>query len=174
MSESYPAVLAVSRKVLRVLIRLNQIMGFLILSLLVASFVAEEWVMEALGLGAGPGRVSVINAGRAIMVIGICAIPLAHVVLTRLEAIVGTVDAGDPFVPLNAARLQTIAWTMLGLEFLHMIVGAIAAAVSTEEQPLDVEWNLSITRWLAVLLCFVLARVFEQGTRMRDDLEGTV
>jgi hypothetical protein len=31
-----------------------------------------------------------------------------------------------------------------------------------------------VTRWLAVLLLFVLARVFEQGTRMREDLAGTV
>jgi hypothetical protein len=31
-----------------------------------------------------------------------------------------------------------------------------------------------VTGWLAVLLLFVLARVFDYGTRMRDDLEGTV
>ena len=28
--------------------------------------------------------------------------------------------------------------------------------------------------WLAVLLTFVLARVFAEGARMRDDLQGTV
>ena len=39
---------------------------------------------------------------------------------------------------------------------------------------LDLDWNFSLTRWLAVLLLFVLSRVFEQGARMRDDLEGTV
>ena len=57
----------------------------------------------------------------------------------------------------NAARLQTTAWALLGLELLHLAVGAVAAA-----------------GWLAVLLLFVLARVFDHGTRMRDDLEGTV
>ena len=31
-----------------------------------------------------------------------------------------------------------------------------------------------MTGWLAVLLLFVLARVFNHGTRIRDDLEGTV
>jgi hypothetical protein len=35
-------------------------------------------------------------------------------------------------------------------------------------------WTFSVTRWIAVLLLFVLARVFEQGARMREDLEGTV
>ena len=28
--------------------------------------------------------------------------------------------------------------------------------------------------WLAVLLLFVLARVFDHGARMREELEGTV
>jgi hypothetical protein len=50
----------------------------------------------------------------------------------------------------------------------------IAATTSSKEQPLDIDWNFSVTPWLAVLLCFVLARVFEEGTRMREDLEGTV
>jgi hypothetical protein len=31
-----------------------------------------------------------------------------------------------------------------------------------------------INGWLAVLLTFVLAAVFAHGTRLRDDLEGTV
>jgi hypothetical protein len=111
---------------------------------------------------------------RLIMVIGIGAVPLTHIVLTRLLAIVETVRLGDPFVAENAGRLQTIAWIVLGLELLHLAVGAIAAGVSTMAHPLDIDWNFSLTRWLAVLLLFVLARVFEHGTRMRDELEGTV
>ena len=43
-----------------------------------------------------------------------------------------------------------------------------------QSQPLDLDWSFSVTGWLAVLLLFVLARVFDHGTRMRDDLEGTV
>jgi hypothetical protein len=46
--------------------------------------------------------------------------------------------------------------------------------VSTPAHPLDIEAGFSINGWLAVLLTFLLARVFAQGTRMRDDLEGTV
>ena len=34
--------------------------------------------------------------------------------------------------------------------------------------------GFSVTGWLAVLLTFLLARVFAEGTLMRDDLEGTV
>ena len=35
-------------------------------------------------------------------------------------------------------------------------------------------FNLSISGFLAALLAFVLADVFDQASRMRDDLEGTV
>jgi hypothetical protein len=74
----------------------------------------------------------------------------------------------------NAVRLKTIAWAILGLEMLHFTVGAIAEGVSTAATPLNISSGLSLTRWLTVLLLFVLARVFEQGARMREDLEGTV
>jgi len=174
MSQSYPEPLALSRRVLRVVIRLNQLMGLAILALLIASLVAEVPVMTALGVRPTDSNSMLILGMRLIMVIGIAAVPIAHIVLTRLLAIVDTVRVGDPFVAENAARLETMAWAVLGLELLHFAVGAIAASVSTKAHPLDIDWNFSMTRWLAVLLLFVLARVFEQGTRMREDLQGTV
>jgi hypothetical protein len=111
---------------------------------------------------------------RLIMVIGVCAVPVVHFVLTRLLTIVETVSVGNPFVVANAARLQGIAWAMLGLELMHFAVGTIAAIVSTASAPLNISWGFSLTRLLAVLMLFVLARVFEQGARMREELEGTV
>jgi len=177
MSEPYPNALALSRKVLRVLIVLNLVVAGLILVLLAASLSAETWVMQALGAehpGHDESNSSLVRGMRLIMVIGILAAPITHVVLTRLRDIVETVGHGDPFVMQNAARLETIAWSVLGLEVMHLIVGGIAARVSSEGHPLDLDWNFSLTRWLAVVLLFVLARVFEQGTRMREDLAGTV
>jgi hypothetical protein len=160
--------------VLKILIRLNQLMGVAILALLVASLVAEDFVMRALGVGPADRNPALVLGMRAVLVLGIAAVPVAHVVLARLLAIVGTVADGDPFVIENAARLKTIAWAVLGLELLHLAVGAVTAGVSTQEAPLDLDWSFSVTRWLAVLLLFVLARVFEQGSRMREDLAGTV
>src|SRR5687767_12291007 len=102
------------------------------------------------------------------------ALPIAHVVLKRLLAIVGTVRAGDPFVSANASRLQTIAWALLTLQLLSLAVAAIERAISTTERPFHFDAGFSINGWLAVLLTFVLARVFAKGAHMRDDLEGTV
>ncbi|TMQ04231.1 MAG: DUF2975 domain-containing protein, partial [Deltaproteobacteria bacterium] len=59
-------------------------------------------------------------------------------------------------------------------ELLHIGVVAIASAVSTREVPLHITGNFDLTGWLAILLLFVLAQVFLEGTRMREDLEGTI
>src|SRR4051794_38958424 len=171
-SRSLPSALGASRILVRILIAVNLVLGTLILALLIATLIAPSQVFAALGAGVANPRL--ILGMRLIMVIGIGSAPLAHILLTRLLAIVDTVRAGDPFVSGNAARLQTTAWALLGLELLHLAVGAIAASASSKSQPLDIHWKFSITGWLAVLLLFVLARVFEHGTRMRDDLEGTV
>ena len=111
---------------------------------------------------------------RSIAVVGLGAIPLNYVVLKRLRAIVETVRAGDPFVAANASRLQAIAWALLALQLLSIVIGAIGKAVSTPAHPLNLDAGFSINGWLAVLLTFLLARVFAQGTLMREDLEGTV
>ena len=172
MTRPYPDTLALSRRVLRFLSVLNLLTGAFILVLLIASLVSEAWVMKA--LGAGQGSSTVFMGMRLIMVIGLAGVPVVRLVLTRLLAIVDTVREGDPFVVANAVRLQQIAWAVLALELMHLAVGIIAAAVSTVSVPLNFGWGFSLTRWLAVLLLFVLARVFEQGARMREELEGTV
>jgi hypothetical protein len=149
-------------------------MGALVLALLIASLIAESWVMRALGARPAPGNSTLFLGMRLIMVIGICSVPIVHLVLARLLTIVETVSVGNPFVVANAVRLKTIAWAILGLELMHFAVGAVAALVSTTAAPLNISWGFSLTRWLTVLMLFVLARVFEQGARMREDLEGTV
>ena len=159
---------------LRILIVLNWILGALIFALLVISFLAEEWTWRALGVGAGAAHESVVAGMRAIMVIGIAGTPIAYVVFSQLLRIVESVRAGEPFAMDNAGRLRTIAWALLGLELLHICVVAIASAVSTKEMPLPINGNFDLTGWLAILLLFVLAQVFLEGTRMREDLEGTV
>jgi hypothetical protein len=166
--------LTVSDRVLRMLIVVNWVYGALILALLTASLLAEEWVMGALGARPAAGNADRIAGMRQIAVLGILAVPLAHIVLTQLLRIVRSVRVGDPFVSENAARLRTIAWSVLGLELLHLVVGVAAARASSETAPLDIDWSFSLTPWLAVLLLFVLARVFEQGARMREELAGTI
>lgn len=174
MTKSYPDILALSRTVLRLVIKLNLLMGVLILALLLASLIWETFIMRALGVRPADSYPALLIGLRLIMVIGICGVPVVHFVLTRLLAIVESVSRGNPFVRTNAARLQAIAWALLALELMRVAVSAIAAEASSVAVPLHFKYDFSLTPWLAVLLLFVLARVFEQGAHMREDLEGTV
>ncbi|MCU1292612.1 MAG: hypothetical protein JWP08_1462, partial [Bryobacterales bacterium] len=112
--------LALSRTVLRLLIKLNATIGILILALLVATLVAGPFVMHALGVVPMADNGRLLLSMRGIMLIGVLGAPVVHLVFSRLLAIVETVNAGDPFVGDNAARLQIIAWAIVGLEVLHV------------------------------------------------------
>jgi hypothetical protein len=170
---SSSAALPIAYVVLWILIVLNWFSGAAIFTLLVA-MPTRRWIMSALELSPSPEAERLIFGLRAIAVLGLVAIPLNYVVLRRLLAIVETVRAGDPFVAANASRLQTIAWALLALNVLSIVIGAIADAVSTPAHPLHIDAGFSINGWLAVLLTFLLARVFAEGALMREDLEGTV
>ena len=168
-----PPSLRASTIVLRVLTILNLFFGLVFVLLVAATLVApqsmaETWTgnpdLEAAGL--------TIAAFRWVLVIAIlCTIP-AHLLLSRLSAIVASVRDGNAFAWDNARRLKAIAWLLLVLQLLDLCFGVVDHLLSPATIGFD--WSPSLTGWLAVLLLFVLARVFEEGARMRDDLEGTV
>ena len=173
MPPSYSPTLPIAYVSLRILIVVNWVVGAAILVLLVA-IPNEQWIIKAFKLVPSPDAERVVMGLRAIGALGLVSIPLNYVVLKRLLAIVMTVRSGAPFVAANATRLQTIAWTLLGLQLLGLVIGAIAKALSTPAHPINIHAGFSVNGWLAVLLTFVLARVFAEGAVMRQDLEGTV
>ena len=170
---SSTAALPIAYVVLRILVVLNWLMGAAILALLVI-MPHQQWIMAAFKLTPSPDAERLIDGLRAVAVLGLVGIPLNHAVLKRLLAIVQAVRAGEPFVAANANRLQGIAWALLGLQLLSVVIGAIGKAVSSPAHPVHLDAGFSVSGWLAVILTFVLARVFAEGTLMRDDLEGTV
>jgi hypothetical protein len=166
--------LPIAHAALRILIVLNWLFGAGILALLVATFIAEPWTMKALGVS-GYDDAGLVTIGmRAIAALGLVSVPFVHAALTRLLAMVVTVRDGDPFVPANAHRLQGIAWVLLALQVLSLCIAGIAKTISTPAHPFRLDAGFSVTGWLAVILAFILARVFAEGTSMREDLEGTV
>jgi hypothetical protein len=170
----HSSALSLARVTLRTLIILNWLFGAALITLLIATIVAEQWTFTALGIPPSSETRPMMAGVRAIVVLGLVAIPLNHAVLRRLLAIVETVRSGDAFVAANAHRLQAIAWVLLALQLLSLVIGAIGKAISTPAHPLHLDAGFSPSGWLAVILIFVLARVFAEGTLMREDLEGTV
>jgi hypothetical protein len=113
-------------------------------------------------------------AMRGIMVLGLVAFVLNYEVFKRLLAIVVTVRMGDPFVADNAYRLNSIAWFLLALQVLSIAISLVGKAIAAHGNPVHLDAGFSAAGWLAVILTFVLARVFAEGALMREDLEGTV
>jgi hypothetical protein len=173
MNTTVPAALPLAHAALRIVIILNWVMGACVLALLIAA-PNERWIMRAFDLTPSPEAARLVMGLRACAALGLVVVVLNHAGLKRLLAMVDTVRAGDPFVAANADRLQVIAWLLLALQVISMVIAAIADAVALPGRPIDIDAGFSINGWLAVLLTFLLARVFAAGARMRDDLEGTV
>ena len=173
MTRSYYAALPIAYVLLRSLVVVNWMVGAAILALLVV-MPNEQWIMSAFQISPSPEATRLVMGLRAIAVVGLVAIPINYLVLKRLLAIVETVRLGDPFVAANAQRLQGIAWALVVLQLLGLVVWAITETVSTPGHPVDIDSSFSVNGWLAVLLTFVLARVFAEGARIREEIAGTV
>lgn len=166
------ASLAMSRKFLSFLVVMNWAAGLFIVGLLTAALIAPVEVLGALGFESARWSGSIRAVIVMIMVIGISAVPITHVILRRMRDIVDTVSVGDPFHSANAMRLKTIAWAVLALNLMHVLYAVLAVGAGLTRDGLRLDF--SVTRWLSVLLIFVLARVFQEGADMREELEGTI
>jgi hypothetical protein len=175
---SFP--LSVSRVLLLVLIPVNLLAGVLLIGFLGLTFAAPDWVMDAIGLeGADPAVL--LQGMRIVLALFIASVGVTHVLLWQLRSIVASVKLGEVFSLGNAGRIRTMAWALVGLELLKVSLALAAAATLRLAQAnvefgneMDLGSGFSFSPWLAILLLFVLAQVFEDGTRMRTDLEGTV
>ena len=174
MSRKSSVALPTAYVVLRILIVLNWIYGGAILGLVAFTFVNQSWFMKAINVPAGTDAQPIMIGLRAIALLGVIGVPINHAILSRLLRMVETVGRGDPFVAANAYRLNTIAWALLSLQLLSLVIGSIGKAIASKEFPLHLDAGFSTSGWLAVILTFVLARVFAEGTLMREDLEGTI
>jgi hypothetical protein len=120
------------------------------------------------GLGSNFSWVVVVILGLLLV-----ASVLSFFFLRHLYRIVGTVAEGDPFVAINADRFQAMAWISLATDLILSGV-AIAAQQWPHDRHDHVDFNFAFAGLLLALVLFVIARVFREGTRMREELEGMV
>ncbi|WP_379548842.1 DUF2975 domain-containing protein [Qipengyuania sp. DSG2-2] len=103
----------------------------------------------------------------------LATVPLAHVIFTRLRRMIRELQTGDVFSPSSIATLRTIALCMLGISVGDLVFGLTSVKVS-EQTGEYLGWSPSVSIWLVSGLLFILARIFEEGRAMREELEGTV
>jgi len=116
----------------------------------------------------------------AVLVLMWGMLSLSMLFVRQLRAIVDTVNGGDPFLPVNAVRLARLGWYALGTQLCELAGQPLVAAYGKYASGFT--WGLSqaggqhislAPLGLAVTM-FILARVFREGTAMREELEGTV
>jgi Protein of unknown function (DUF2975) len=107
---------------------------------------------------------------------GVVFAVLLLLILRRLRRIVDSAIISDPFVPANALLLRQIGWLVLAINSAQIIFNLAKRLVlaGSEIQPGFNPLNIPWLGFFATLLIFVLARVFQRGSDMRADLEGTV
>ncbi len=110
----------------------------------------------------------------ALQALAALAAALGFYFFRHLYRIVQTVAEGDPFVPINARRLATMGWLAVGGHVLAVPINLIGSWLETISSRFYSDFGLSAAGILLALVLFVLARVFREGTRMREELEGTV
>ena len=112
------------------------------------------------------------------MLVGMAILFLANRFLRELVGIINSVDEGDPFHPLNAARLSRMGWiSVIGhLLVVPVLIFAVWATPYLEAVHNDshISGRFDFGMILLTLILFILARVFRRGAEMREELEGTV
>ncbi|WP_077145502.1 DUF2975 domain-containing protein [Sphingopyxis sp. KK2] len=109
----------------------------------------------------------------ALLAILAAVLAAAVYIVRKLQALIATA-ATDPFIPANAARLRHIGWALVAVQLLALPLGSVARSIAVSTSQFADMGGINLQSILAILLAFVLAAVFERGTAMRDELEGTV
>ncbi|KQM61926.1 MULTISPECIES: DUF2975 domain-containing protein [unclassified Sphingomonas] len=160
--------------VLRVLLVLNIVFAALFLLGTLASFPFHDLLAGRIAMKYPAVDVERIVVGiRALLLLGVAASVPAHIIFSRLIAIIGTVLAGETFASPNARRVRAIGWALLAIQLLDVPLLLIVPNFAGMGVRVDGS-SISIGGWLSVLVAFILARVFAEGAALREDLEGTV
>jgi hypothetical protein len=172
MADSYVRVLGASRALLKIWRAINLLCAAAFVLAAIASLLIEPAFSDYFARQALDPDV-VLPILRLWVISALPVFAAVHIMVSRLLEMIETVRAGDPFLPENAARMRTIAWCLLILQLFDLACGVFIGILTRAGAHLG-DWDPSLSGWVAVLLLFVLARVFEEGARIRADLEAVV
>ncbi len=112
------------------------------------------------------------------MLVGAGLLYLAFRFFGELSGIIDSVGEGEPFRADNADRLRRMGWITVIAQAAFLPLAGIAAwfapYADKADAHLHIDGGLDGGSILLTLILFILARVFREGTRMREELEGTV
>lgn len=115
-----------------------------------------------------------LAAVSAIMFGGLLIVLLAIQFLRKLIALIDSVGKGSPFIPENAARLRYMGWIVLTMQAMGILAVPALIWIRQALPEHHIVFSMSFDGLIAALLLFILARVFDHGTQLEEDVEGTV
>jgi hypothetical protein len=125
-------------------------------------------LIEARADGVPVGRLVAALVGLVVFAPGIAY------VCAQLRRILSTLAEGDPFVPENAPRLTHIAIAIGLIEAIRMASVLILAATVDLGEGYVANININLAVWGAVVVLLILAQVFKEGTRLREEEKMTI
>ncbi|QTN19464.1 DUF2975 domain-containing protein [Brevundimonas sp. AJA228-03] len=140
--------------------------------MLVASLVMPDFgagFIDALADNEDSWRTLMLNE-RATFLAAFVATLSTWWVLNRLRRMFLAVNQGDAFERANVGRLQGVGLGLIGVQ-----ISAFILAWTVPEGIIDdLDYSVDLGAWLGILIVFMLAEVFRQGSAMRDDQQMTV
>lgn len=110
---------------------------------------------------------------------GSVAVGGALAIVWRLRRMFASFASGEPFSAENAQHLRVIWMVMLAMEVSrYLIMGGVLLLVTLfgERHGVDltVRAPVNLTTWGAILILIVLAEVFREGARLREEEKLTI
>lgn len=111
------------------------------------------------------------------LLIGGVAIAGSLIIVWRLRKLFDSFSSGEPFQRENATHLRVIWITMLAIEIARYLLLALTGVLLGVYEP-AVEANyvftIDLSTWGSILILIVLAEVFREGARLKEEQELTI
>lgn len=132
--------------------------------------------VEITGVGADQLGWPLLVTGFLAGAVGVAA---GLIIVDRLRRLFLAFTTDAPFDRANAGHLRVIWITMLVAELSRYAISALVVTlVVTFGRPngisLNVEPGINLSTWAAILILVVLAEVFAEGARMREEQDLTI
>ena len=174
-------------KITRMLVAISKIlvlMGLVALAIVLPVIVIfQDRIVEKMGtvFVEQPG-LEVVGLIALVMLAGAIIMLLTLFALNRLGKIVDSVSEGNPFTRINGTRLRGMGIAVAAIQIVTLVGGLLTTGLLTmlgEVKPdqdfhITIDGGISLNGILLFLLLIILARVFDRGAEMREELEGTI
>lgn len=163
----------------RILVNLIMVLSVVFGSVLALLAVSLPFMQDAVLIRISHHAVTAPGPGAVVAIAVLLAffaafLTVAWFWLRELRAIIDSVGVGDPFNPGNAGRLERMGWLTVAAQVASIPGGALAGWVAHTFRKGGLDVGIGLGGILMALVLFILARVFREGAKMREELEGTV